>query len=258
MAALISPLTESAVNAFYESISRLVACSPGMYERRTESGTGLVFTGLAIPTLNLVRVGSRVDLEEVDAFAAEMSTKDVPWTVELRGEPDADLLAVAARHGRTSAFGLPLRVWDADLVHSLPASEVAGATVREISGSESEVFAGALASGYEVPRAVADALARPALLDAPDMTAFVLELGGEAVACGSNVMVGEYVGMYNGAVPPLHRGNGYYRALVTARLRHAVARGARYAFSQNTPMSRPLYEALGFRVVESVTYIGAP
>jgi N-acetylglutamate synthase-like GNAT family acetyltransferase len=61
--------------------------------------------------------------------------------------------------------------------------------------------------------------------------------------------------MYCGSVPPRYRGNGYYRALVTARLADAVARGARHAFSFNTPMSRPLFEAVGFRRVETWTYL---
>jgi predicted acetyltransferase len=75
------------------------------------------------------------------------------------------------------------------------------------------------------------------------------------VATGFNIAAGDHVGMFNGSVPPQHRGNGFYRALVTARLRHAVASGARYAFAQNTPMSRPLYESLGFRLAETWTYL---
>jgi hypothetical protein len=38
----------------------------------------------------------------------------------------------------------------------------------------------ALARGFGMPREVADVFARPALLDAPDVTAFVLELNGDA------------------------------------------------------------------------------
>ncbi|MBO0806162.1 MAG: GNAT family N-acetyltransferase [Nocardiopsaceae bacterium] len=65
------------------------------------------------------------------------------------------------------------------------------------------------------------------------------------------------MGLFNGSVPPRHRGNGYYRALVVARLRDAVAAGARRALTQNTPMSQPLYESLGFRAEETWTYLSA-
>jgi predicted GNAT family acetyltransferase len=120
------------------------------------------------------------------------------------------------------------------MLPSEPAPVPSGTTVREIAGNEHGVFAAALASGFGMPRGVADVFARPALLDAPGITAFVLEVDGEAVATGLNIMAGDKVGMYNGAVPPQHRGNGYYRSLVTARLRHVVDSGARYAFTQKT------------------------
>lgn len=68
-------------------------------------------------------------------------------------------------------------------------------------------------------------------------------------------MIDDHVGLFDGSVLPAHRGHGYYRALVAARMAHAVAHGARYAFALNTPMSQPLYEALGFRVAETWTYL---
>lgn len=255
MTRLINPAaTDAAANALYDSISQFVQHSPGMYERLGK-GTRLAFTGLPIHFLNLVRVGPHAELDEVDAFAKEMSTTGVPWSIEVRSDPDPALLAVAARYGRTSIDTFPLRVWDTDLLPSLPTAEVAGATVREIPGSEFEVFATAMASGFEIPKTVADVFAQPVLLDAPNMTAFVLEVEGEAVATGFNVIVGDYVGLFNGAVPPQHRGNGYYRSLVTARLRHAAASGARHAVTQNTSMSEPLYKSLGFLLAETWTYL---
>lgn len=127
--------------------------------------------------------------------------------------------------------------------------------MREVPGSEHEVFAAALMSGFGMPREIGEIFARPAMLDVPDMTAFVLDVDGEAVATGFNIVVGDWVGMYNGSVAPQHRRKGYYRALVAARLRHAVAAGARRAFTQNTPMSRPLYESLGFELAETWNYL---
>jgi GNAT superfamily N-acetyltransferase len=256
MAQLINPgAHDAAVNAFYETLSRLVELSPGMYERQSAAGTRLVFTGLPMPTLNVVCVGAEPCLDEVDAFARELSTADVAWSIQLRRDADPSLLDLAARYGRTCSSTLPLLVWDAGLAPSLPASVPHGTTVREVPGSEHEMFAAALVSGFEMPNEVAEVFAQPALLDAPGMTAFVLERSGEMVATGFNIVVGDQVGMYSGSVPPQHRRNGYYRALVTARLRHAVASGARYAFTQNTPMSRPLYESLGFRLAETWTYL---
>ena len=47
---------------------------------------------------------------------------------------------------------------------------------------------------------------------------------------------------------------GCCRALVAARLRHAVAR---HAFTQNSPMTRPLHESFGFRHIQDWTCLNA-
>jgi GNAT superfamily N-acetyltransferase len=165
---------------------------------------------------------------------------------------------LAARHGRTDSSTLPMLAADIErMLPSLPTNLPPGATVREVTGKDGDVYAGTLAEGFEMPREVADVFAWPGLLDAPDATAFVLEVDGEAVATGFNIVLGDQVGLYNGSVPPRHRRHGYYRALVAARLRHAAAAGARHAFTQNTVMSRPLYESLGFELAEEWTYLGA-
>ncbi|MFH8224352.1 hypothetical protein ACH4C2_34780 [Streptomyces sp. NPDC018057] len=85
MTQLIDPAaTDAAVNAFYRTISRLVELSPGMHQRQSATGTRLIFTGLPMSSLNLVCVGTEPDLDEVDAFVKELSTTDVPWSIQLR------------------------------------------------------------------------------------------------------------------------------------------------------------------------------
>lgn len=243
----------SAENALYAALFRLAELSPGMCAKTGAAGTRLLYSGLPIPMLNVVGPASEPDLGEVEAYASELSSKGLPWSIQLRDQPGPAMLELGARYGRTSRDTVPLLCRE---LGSLPPSPAPPhGTVRELPGSEHEVFAATLASGYPMPPEVAEVFARPALLDAPDMSAFVLEVEGEAVANGFNVLVGEWVGLFNGSVPPPHRRHGYYRALVAARLRHAAAAGARYAFSQNTPMSAPLYESLGFRSVAPLTYL---
>jgi hypothetical protein len=157
MKPLIDPAAaDAAVNAFFHAISRLVELSPGMHERQSARGTRMVFTGLPMPSLNAVCVGTEPHLDEVDAFAKELSATDVPWSIQLRGDADPVLLDLAARYGLTSASKHPLLVWDADLLPSLPTSVPHGATVREVSGNEQEAFASALVSGFDMPKDVAD------------------------------------------------------------------------------------------------------
>jgi len=251
-------VTDAAVDAYLTSTVRLIALSPGMYSRNGSGGTILQFTGLPVPNLNVVYVGAEPDLDEVDAFAKELSATDVPWSIKLRGEPGPELLEVAARYDRTSTSTGPLLTWNTDQLSTLPEPALpSDARVRILTGSDGELYADAIANGFGMPKAMADVFANPALLDAPGMTAFILEVGGETVATGFNIITGDLVGLFNGSVPPEHRRNGYYRALVIARLKHAVEAGARHAFTQNSPMSQPLYESLGFQLAATWTYLGA-
>jgi GNAT superfamily N-acetyltransferase len=252
----ISPAVVNAtLSAYFETMTRLTEYLPGAYARQGDAGTRLIFTTIPVAELNAVWVGHNPDLDEVEAFAREISAAGVPWSIQIRGEVDPGLEKLANQYGRTVASSHPLLLWHAESLSTLPAATAHGAHVRKLSGAEQKLFAATLAEGFGMPEDIAGMLASPPLLDAPGITAFVLDLAGEAVATGLNVLAGDHAGMYCGSVPPRYRGNGYYRALVTARLADAVARGARHAFSLNTPMSRPLFEAVGFRRIETWTYL---
>ncbi|WP_431961665.1 GNAT family N-acetyltransferase [Actinacidiphila sp. bgisy160] len=248
-------ISSAAVDALDGAMERLTDFLPGAFTRQGPKGGRLVCTGLPVALLNTVRTGPGQDPRETGSLAEELSATGLPWSMQVRGEADPELTTLAARFGLTSTTRLPLLAWDAASLPGLPAALPADGTVRKLSGEDSGRYSAALAAGFGMPGEIADAFALPALLDAPGMTAFTLDVAGEAVATGFNVLVGGHVGMFNGSVPPRHRGNGYYRALVTARLRDAVASGARHAVTQNSPMSRPLYESLGFRLVETWTYL---
>jgi hypothetical protein len=249
----IPVLGDAAVNAYYEIEARATEYIPGAYAREGAAGTRLVMWALPDPELNVVRIDYKRDLREVEAFAQEISATGLPWSIQVRGEVDPELKKLATRYGRTGTGTSPLLLWDAESLPALPAAVPDGATVQKVSGEDSEAFAATLAAGFGVRDDVTRLLARPGLLDAPGVTGFVLDLRGEAVATGLNVMAGHNVGMFSGSVPPRHRGNGYYRALVTARLADAVDCGARHALSVNSPMSRPLFESVGFRLAETWT-----
>ena len=58
-----------------------------------------------------------------------------------------------------------------------------------------------------------------------------------------------FAGLYGGGTLKSYRGQGFYRALVAARARDAVALGARYLQVDALPTSRPILERLGFERV---------
>lgn len=259
----MSETTETVADRAADGIIRnfryLVDRLPGALDEGSRSGVHLY--NFTVPVSSLTGVfalGPEPDPAEVAAFADRAAGFGMPWSIVTRAEPGQEILDIAARHGLTDGHTTPLLARDLTNVESVLVEVPSEATVRTIDGAHGDVFAEALAAGFDMPKAIAELFALPSMLDDPATSAFVLEVDGVAVATGENVIDGELVGLYNGTARPGYRRKGYFRALVSARLRDAVARGARFAFTQNTPMSRPLYESLGFRVVETWTYLTAP
>lgn len=249
-----SAAVDAAVNAYYETEAHATQHIPGAYVREGAAGTRLVVWTIPDPKLNVVRVDGGRDPREVEEFVRELSSRGLPGGIQVRGDAGPELAALGARYGRTGTSKTPLlRADAAEALSSLPAALPPGATVREVTGQDGDEFAAMLAAGFEIPEYVARLMSSPGLLDAPGITGFLLDLHGEPVATGLNVLVGESVGIYCASVLPGRRGNGYYRALLTASLLHAVARGARHAVCTNTPMSRPLFESAGFRLATTWT-----
>lgn len=55
-----------------------------------------------------------------------------------------------------------------------------------------------------------------------------------------------FAGLWGGATHEAHRGKGYYKALVAARLQEAMQRGVQFLYIDASPMSRPILERRGF------------
>ncbi|HEX4220755.1 MAG TPA: hypothetical protein VHZ97_00175 [Pseudonocardiaceae bacterium] len=154
-------------------------------------------------------------------------------------EPSQRIRDIADRHGLTRTSHTPLLARTLagieDVLVDVPAGRgCARSTVRTATLAE------AMAAGFEMPKSVAEMFTIPAMLDDPGVTGFVLEVDGTAATTGQNIVDGDILGLYSGSGRPEYRRHGYFRALVSARLRDAVANGATFAFTQNTPMSRPL------------------
>lgn len=223
------------------------------------SGTHLYRLGVPIASLNGVFVlGREPNPAEVAAFAERAAGFGLPWSIVTRTAPSPEIRDIAARHGLTTSSTTPLLARDLATIKDVLVDVPAEATVRRIDGAHGEEFAGALAAGFQMPKSTADLFALPSMLEDPALPAFVLDVDGVAVSTGQNAYDGAVVGSYNATTRPEYRRKGYYRALLSACLRHAVANGAEFAFTQNTSMSQPLYESLGFRVVEDWTYLTKP
>jgi GNAT superfamily N-acetyltransferase len=59
----------------------------------------------------------------------------------------------------------------------------------------------------------------------------------------------QFAGLWGGATLPDYRGRGIYTALVAARLQEACRRGVRFLTIDASPMSRPIVQKHGFRLL---------
>jgi GNAT superfamily N-acetyltransferase len=83
--------------------------------------------------------------------------------------------------------------------------------------------------------------------------------GDVAVGCGSAVVDGATVGLYNIATPAEHRGRGIGYAVTATLMNHGRERGCVHAILHASAMGRPVYERLGFEQVCTVPqYVWQP
>ena len=125
------------------------------------------------------------------------------------------------------------------------AGDVRGDLTRMLALQE-EVFGGG--RGPQVDEALA-------VLRDGDSEFWVAEAGGRVVCAGRLTVVPGtgFAGIWGGGTDPEWRGRGIYRALVAARARSALARGARFLHSDCSAMSRPILERSGLVAVTTTT-----
>ena len=59
----------------------------------------------------------------------------------------------------------------------------------------------------------------------------------------------QFAGLFGGATLEEQRGRGIYSALLSRRIQEAKQRGRRFITTGASPMSRPVLEKVGFRLV---------
>lgn len=104
--------------------------------------------------------------------------------------------------------------------------------------------------GSKVAEALLDRLAR-----GDGMQLWVAEADGQMIGAGRLEPVADsnFAGFWGGAIVPLWRGRGIYRALTAARARSALILGRTLINSDSTELSRPILERAGLHKVSSTT-----
>jgi ribosomal protein S18 acetylase RimI-like enzyme len=213
------------------------------------SSTFAMYNGVITSTLE-------PDVEAVATAARLFLGGGSPWSIQLRDQPTAPMLALASSFGLTSTETEALMVLCCPRIPTGPSG--GDLQVERIGASDSDVYLAALAEGSEAPPSSLAALASPDLLSSHAVAAYLGYIDGVAVATAMTTLVDGRLGVSNIATIPAHRNHGYARAITAAAIENGAAAGASLAFLQCAPATVSLYTPLGFQVVEEWTYLLAP
>jgi GNAT superfamily N-acetyltransferase len=93
----------------------------------------------------------------------------------------------------------------------------------------------------------------------PRPTEAVVARAGERPVSAGRIEFSEgrdFAGLFGGGTAADWRGRGVFRALVAHRAARARERGVRYLYVDAVPMSRPIFERLGFvPLTETTPYV---
>jgi ribosomal protein S18 acetylase RimI-like enzyme len=112
-----------------------------------------------------------------------------------------------------------------------------------------------MAAGFEAPAEIILSLMTESVIDAPWAGTYLVEVDGLPVATGLGILSGDHIGVYNIAVVPERRDRGYGWLVTERVLTDGFAAGATTAYLHSSKAGRPLYESMGFRTVETWTYL---
>ncbi|MDX3070932.1 GNAT family N-acetyltransferase [Streptomyces sp. NPDC088354] len=255
---------DGAARAWGAAFRCIAGAEPGMRQHAGRDETHMIFTGSEAPSVNGVYsfapTPSAEQIESLASLAAQTAgefPRPVPWCIQVRSRPGESVLRTAARYGLTQQSWEPLMVRDLSTPPGIPGA-APDLRVRAISGAESGRYATAMGAGFQAPTEIFAALATPAVLDAPAITAYVGEADGEVVATAMGIVTDGHVGVFNVSTVPAHRKRGYGRRLTEHVVAEGHRHGARTAYLRASDMGLSLYTSLGFEVAEHWTYLTAP
>ena len=170
------------------------------------------------------------------------------WGVLVEGDAGHPLEAELTARGWTVAEDEPAYVMEriaVDAGNSPPPLAIRHAR-GEVDRQSTIAVTGA---AFGAPPGFGDLFTPASLFEDPAVGFFLGSVDGEDVASVMLAVVGPTAVIAGTATLDAHRGKGYGAALCRAALADAAARGCTSAALRSGPLSRPIYERLGFRYV---------
>jgi GNAT superfamily N-acetyltransferase len=217
---------------------------------RVEDGLGVFSTALPVPIFNQIVPDDGAHQDDVASAVELLRTRGAPFCLVLRRDQDAAFRSLARELGlrlhEDLMPGMALEPIPAGLMTSS-----AGLDIRVVDDAASlhdhAVVAG---RGFGVAEAIAVAFIGEELWRRDGATVYVGYAEGAPVAAGFTVRTGDTLGLYTIATVPEARGRGFGAAMTRRVIADGAAAGCTAAALQASAMGRPIYERIGFRLVQ--------
>jgi hypothetical protein len=188
--------------------------------------------------------------EAIGAFAQRMRDRAIPGLICVAAAAAAEARPAAQELALAPGDPIPLMVCPRDGFRPGAARHPAEHVTSEAGARE---VAEALAESFAVPIEACAAFLGTSWRDSPEVDLFMSRVDGQAAAALATARVGEIVGVYAMGTRPDLRRRGAGAAVLTAAMRHHVARGAQAFVLQASSLGEPLYRALGYETVEQAS-----
>jgi len=213
----------------------------------TPSGS-LGMTGEPMADMNTGAIFDPLGPEgDLRSFAARLRERSLPGYLFLLSPAAADLAGLPHELGLSAAGSLPLmcvRAADARRAET----EYPAWRVQDQAGVEDA--ASVLADAFDAgPQWCRDWFG-PDFTHLPGADFFAAGHDGHAVAVAGTGRIGDIVGLYAVGTRKAHRRRGAAAAAMSAALDYHVARGAHLFCLVSSAAAEPLYQGLGFAVVD--------
>ena len=213
-----------------------------------DGGVGTFATGLPHAFFNQVVTDAGATEAELTRAVRAMQGRGGAFSVILRRPQDDPLGQVLDRLGLERDGGV-LPGMAVDAIRP-PRTVPAELHLCVVTDADTLADHAAAAAGFGFPDALVQAFLGEELWLVPDTTTYVGYVGGDPVVSGFAVRTGRTIGVYSIATLPAARRRGYGAAMTERILADGVEAGCDVAVLQASPMGRPIYEALGFRLVQ--------
>ena len=207
-------------------------------------------SGVPVPTLNGVWP-EKVVLDEELVFEVldQIARSGLPYCLQLRPGAPEKLGTLAARRGMVEQEPHPLMVLE-NPQHLTEAQGVEHLRIRQLAAEEAPLHARIAACGFEAPAEVFEQLITPAVLARPGTRCYVGTIEDEVVTTGIGVTLQDFVGIFNIATPPEHRGHGFGAAVTARAASDGLANGASWSYLQSSVAGYNVYKHLGYNTLE--------